>query len=347
MRVLMIVQEINESHWLRGFIVGWVRALAAEVEHLHVLTLAQYAADLPPNVSVYSMGKEEGKNRLRELRRFYGHLGALVGDVDAIFSHMTPRYTYLAAPFASLHHKPQLLWYTHPRHNWELQLAFRAAKWITTADLSSFPFQSPKVHALGHGIDTERFCPLDIPLADPPMVLAVGRITPAKKHDLLLEVAARLAHIQVVIAGAPAAAGDEAYLASLLRRRDELGLGENRFRLVGALQTDELIHVTRQTSVVTNLSALGYFDKAALEGMLIGKPVLAPNPAFSPLWGDYTDQLCLSDLHPQTIAQSIQGILDLPLEERQEMGKALRARTAEAHSLNSLMKRLKNLIEVK
>ena len=47
MRVLMIVQLVDEREWLRGFTVDWIRALAARVERVEVLTLEQGQADLP------------------------------------------------------------------------------------------------------------------------------------------------------------------------------------------------------------------------------------------------------------------------------------------------------------
>ena len=69
MRVLMLVQQIDERDWLRAFIVEWVRALASHVERVDVITLEQGEAALPDNVFVQSMGKERGKNRAAQRAR--------------------------------------------------------------------------------------------------------------------------------------------------------------------------------------------------------------------------------------------------------------------------------------
>ena len=109
MRVLMMVQRVDEDDALLGFTVMWIRALAARVERLYVLALETGEADLPDNVIVYSMGKERGNGNLRELLEFYRGLGKTIRDVDVVFSHMIPRYTWLAAPYAALFRKPQIV----------------------------------------------------------------------------------------------------------------------------------------------------------------------------------------------------------------------------------------------
>ncbi|NJL94361.1 MAG: glycosyltransferase family 4 protein [Anaerolineae bacterium] len=212
MKVLMMVQQLDETHWLRGFTVGWVRALAAEVEHLHVLTLEDGPATLPANVTVASMGKEQGHGRAKQLAAYYRTLARVVPRVDWLFSHMTPRYTWLATPLAQLHRKPQMLWFTHRQVSTELRLALAAARWVSTASPQSFPLAHRKVQVLGHGIDATQFAPDPFtPLDQPPLVLAVGRITPIKHHHVLLQAAALLRDqhgdppVQFAVAGAPAA----------------------------------------------------------------------------------------------------------------------------------------------
>src|SRR5687767_9404656 len=115
MRVLMMVQQIDEQNWLRGFTVGWIRAMARQVDEVQVIALENNGADFPANVHVQSMGKEKGYSRLRELSEFYRALGRVIGKVDVLFSHMTPLYSCLAAPLAATYRKPQMVWFTH-RH---------------------------------------------------------------------------------------------------------------------------------------------------------------------------------------------------------------------------------------
>ena len=192
MRVLMLVQQIDERDWLRAFIVTWVRALAAHVDRLDVLTLERGEAWLPDNVYVRSLGKEGGKNRARELARFHQGMMELAPRADIIFSHMTPRYTLLAAPYAALFRKRQVLWYTHRNPSRQVRLALRFCWRVATAAPDSFPIQSPKVRTLGHGIDTAFYAPDDGPKDMPPSVIHVARLMPIKHQATLVHALAQV-----------------------------------------------------------------------------------------------------------------------------------------------------------
>lgn len=343
----MIVQELNEQSWLRGFIVGWVKALARQVDTVTVLALEHHPTALPDNVRVLSMGKERGYGRLQELREFYCGLWQVIREVDVIFSHMTPRYVWLAAPLAIAFRKPQMLWFIHPRRNREIQLALWLSRWITTATPDSFPIPSPKVYALGHGIDSSIFHPLDtIPKAMPPQVLSVGRMTPIKRHDLFLTVANTLQaeNIQFAIAGGAAAEGDLAYQDQLLAQQKAYGLSDHQFRLLGALDVQALVGQLRQSKLAVNLTPAGSFDKAALEAMLAGVPLLTTNPAFADLLHPYQDLLLVKD-DPAAIAEAIRKVMALPSDKYQVMANQLRDNTLKAHSLDGLMARMVALMQ--
>lgn len=351
MRVLMIVQLVDEHEWLRGFTVGWIRALAAHVDHLDVLTLEAGQADLPANVTVTSMGKERSHNRLRELAGFHRALLRWGRETDVIFSHMTPRYTWLAAPYAAAFHKPQMLWFTHRQVSLELRLALVASRWITTATDTSFPISSPKVHVMGHGIDTARYSPGDQPPDEPPLVMAVGRVSPIKHHHIVLDAAALLRDrygdppVRFAVVGTTAAPGDEEYLQSLIRRRNELGFSADYFKFLGAHAPDDLIALYRRAAIVTNLSPVGLFDKAALEAMLTARPVIVANPAFGGLLGEHRDALLVDGPDDVTgLADRIAALLERTPEQRAAMGRGLRARTAAEHGLDRLMARMVDLM---
>ena len=331
--------------------MAWIRALAAqaEVEHLHVLTLefSQPDVSLPDNVTVQSMGKEHGVGRGPELVAFYRGILRVIRDVDFIFSHMTPRYTWLAAPLAFLFRKPQMLWFTHRKVSVELRAALLAARWAVTASPESFPIQSKKVHVMGHGIDTEIFSPnaeteSD---ADRALILAVGRISPIKNHHVLLEAAALLKDepLKFAIAGKPAAPGDEDYQQKLLDRCAELSLSEEKFALAGAQSMDEMVALYWRASLVVNLSPPGLFDKAVLEAMLTATPVIVTNAIF-----DVGDDFLISDANdPAVVAERIRAVMALSAEERARIGAELREKAASAHGLSRLMARIVALAALK
>jgi glycosyltransferase involved in cell wall biosynthesis len=345
MRVLMIVQLVDEQDWLRGFIVAWIRSLAARVDHLHVLTLEERRASLPDNVSVYSMGKEHGHNRLRELAAFHQTLSRIVPEVDVIFSHMTPRYTWLAAPYAALFRKPQILWFVHRQVSWELRLAHRAAARIATASPESFSLPSSKVTLLGHGIDLAHFYPASEP-APRPSVLSVGRLSPIKNHEILIQAIAHLRdqgcrELQVAIAGGetPENPGYAKHLRDIVR---SLRL-ENQVRLLGAVPYRDIPTLYREAALTVNLCPTGGMDKAALESMACGVPALVHNETFLPLLESYESVLWCQHLDPQRVAAQLQGLLSQSPRWRAEVGSQLRQRIKAGYSLDVLTERLVDL----
>ncbi|MBC6937457.1 MAG: glycosyltransferase [Chloroflexi bacterium] len=342
MRVLMIVQQVDESHWLRGFTVGWIRALAAQVAALDVLALEAAPTDLPDNVTVFSMGKERGKNRARELWNFQRGMLRFAPRADVIFSHMTPLYTILAAPYAALFGKKQVLWYTHRQVDTALRLADRLVWRVTTAVPDSYGIPSGKARALGHGIDTDFFAPGDGPPPDDlPVVLQVARLMPIKRQETLIRALAKGVPARAVFVGA-----DEqgtGYADRLKALAQELNVPVT---FTGGLPAAEVRGWYRRAAVAVNLSPAGLFDKAVLESLACGTPTIVCNPAFDPLLGSCQPTLRINDPDDvDGLAARLLKLLALAEGDTRAMGDMLRKHTVEQHSLRQLMARLVRVFE--
>jgi glycosyltransferase involved in cell wall biosynthesis len=107
---------------------------------------------------------------------------------------------------------------------------------------------------------------------DPPLILSVGIQLPRKGHDVLLRALAGVAHLpwQAVIAGQVL---DEAYGASLVRLRDELGLGA-RVSLAGPVSAFELETLYRQASVFALATRFEGYGMVFGEAMAHGLPIV-------------------------------------------------------------------------
>ncbi len=342
MRVLMIVQLVDEGDWLRGFIVPWIRSLAAHVDHLHVLTLEQREARLPENVTLHTMGKELGYRRLRELAAFHQTLSRITPQIDVIFSHMTPRYTWLAAPYAALFRKPQVLWFVHRQRSFELRLAHYATARIVTASPESFPFRSPKVRLLGHGIDLAHFYPAQQPVSQP-LIVSVGRLSPIKNHDILIKAAAQLRDagypdVQIKIAG-DETPENPGYAQTLRELICSLGL-EQQVQLIGAVPYVKIPDLYRQAALTANFSPTGGMDKAVLESMACGVPTLVHNRTFLTLLEDDASSLWNEVLEPEIVASRLANLLSHPLQWRAALGGRLAERVRASYGLDALTERL-------
>jgi glycosyltransferase involved in cell wall biosynthesis len=343
----MLVQQIDERDWLRAFIVTWVRALAAHVDRLDILTLERGEAWLPDNVYVRSMGKEDGKNRARELLRFHQGMMELAPHADVIFSHMTPRYSLLAAPYAALFRKRQVLWYTHRNPSRQARLATRVIWRAATAAPDSYPVDSPKVRALGHGIDADFYAPDASAKNTPPTIVHVARLMPIKHQATLIRAIANLLDAQAVFVG-DVPTGQEGYrdyADSLKKLAAELGVAQ-RVTFAGGLLAPAVRDTYRQATLAVNLSPVGLFDKAALESMATGVPTLVSTHAFDALLGDNPDQFRIDG--PEDVdglTARLRDLLALSPQQRAALGAIQRERVVAAHSLTQLMPRLVRLFE--
>ena len=351
MRLLMITQKLDAADPILAFTLDWVRELAARVEHLDVICLEDYtqAGDLPPNASSYSLGKDRGKNRVRELLTFYQLLIRLAPTVDAYFSHMVPRYTWLAAPIAGLFQIPQYLWYTHRTNSFELRLATMLCRAVFSAVPDSFPFATEKLNAIGHGINLNLFAPDPTVLhAIPPLIVQVARLMPIKHQATLLQAAHQLKSIglsfQLAIIGAVPPGQDQTYLDGLQQLVATLDL-EADVSFTGGLTPEQVLQYLRQASIAVNLSPPGLFDKAALESMIVGVPTVVSNAAFDGLLRDHRATLRIDSPNDVTgLVTALSALLSSAMEDRRLLALDIQGRARTAHSLEGLMDRLVGLI---
>ena len=354
MRLLLFNLMTDESDPVLGFACGWIRELAARCEYVDVITMYRGAHQLPPNVRVYSAGRERGLNKPLRLARFYRHLLRLLRErrYDACFAHMMPLFAGLAGPLLSARGVPTALWYTHRARSAQLRLGLAMSRRVVSADATSFPYDTTKLRVIGHGIDCDFYSPPSPALpplggqgdwtAKPgqhPLIVQVARLAAVKHQATTIAAAAgteaRLALIGGAQPGSPA--GYERELRALIRR---LG-AEERCRLIGDAPAAEVVGWYRRAAVAVNMSPVGLFDKAALESMACGVPTVVCNPAFAPLLGEHADLLLAAGPEDaRGLSERLTRLLALSAAERAAIGAVLRDNVRREHSLPAMIERL-------
>lgn len=357
MRLLLFNLMTDEADPVLGFACGWIRELAARCEFVDVITMYRGMYQLPPNVRVFSAGRERGLGRPMRVVGFYRHLLRLLRErrYDACFAHMMPLFAGLAGPMLSARGIPTTLWYTHRSRSAQLRLGTAMSRWVVSADATSFPYSTEKLRVIGHGIDCGFYAPLPPSSTLPPQGgNGVSRPTEASELPWVVQVA-RLAAVKHQAATIQAVAGAEArlaliggvqpgyprqYEAQLRELIQRLGF-EERCQLLGDARAAEVLQWYRQATVAVNLSPAGLFDKAALESMACGVPTVVCNPAFAPLLGDHAP-LLLTD-GPQDargLRERLARLFALSAAERTAIGAALRENVRREHSLPAMVERL-------
>lgn len=370
MKLLMITRKVDQDDALAGFTYNWIKKIAKKIDSLKVICLEKgNISGLPENVEIYSLNRDKYSRSSRLIRRLALYLNfqklawQLTPGVDGVFCHMNPEYTILIAPYAKLFKKELVSWYTHKAVTWRLKLMEKLADVVLTASPESFRLASKKVVVTGHGIDVEKFKPLNVILSDSEesrskrtgsfgfcpqddekeskifTVLSVGRISPTKDYETLIKAADILQDkldFKIKIIGSPGLFEQASYFFSLKEMVEKMNLRE-RVEFVGAVPHGEIVFYFKSADLFVNLSDTGSLDKAVLEAMASGTLVLTSNEAFNKI---LPSELMVKKNQPEILAQKILWVFNLNQDRKKELSGKLRQIVVESHNLDKLVEKI-------
>jgi glycosyltransferase involved in cell wall biosynthesis len=330
MNLLVFNYAVDETHPVLAFAVPLLRELAGRFEHVDVLTMYEGPHHLPPNVKVWSAGRERGYSRLRRVLAFYRAALRILRErrIDVCFVHMNHVFAPLFWPLARLRRIPMLLWYAHGTVSMNLRVAHRAVDKVISATPESFRIRSTKTEFIGHGVDTALFTPAPRHGGEELVIVTAGRVGPVKQIDVIIDALRdwRGARWRFEIAGAPTSPQEEAYAQRLVSETR----GEP-VQWLGTLAAPELARVLRRADVFVSVSGTGSLDKALLEAAASGTLVLTSNDAFVGLVGAAGLHECIIQPARASVIEGLERLLALSEAERDAIRTRLRA-LAEQHS---------------
>lgn len=347
MKLLVLTQKVDMNDPVLGFFHGWLLEFAKHCEQVIVICLSKGEYDLPKNVKVLSLGKEQcadesglkrGFTQIKYIYRFYKFIWLERGNYDVVFAHMNPEYVILGTPPWKFFGKKIALWYTHKSVDLKLRLAEKFADVIFTASRESFRLKSNKVIVTGHGIDTLEFWPTKEKRKNGLKIITVGRISPTKDYETLIDavqtVSRQISGVSLDIVGNVGTPEQGDYLFQLKNSVNEKGLN-GTIKFVGPIPHNKIVSVLQQADLFINLSHTGSLDKAVLEAMSCGTPVLTSNEAFSDIIAKYG--LIFEKKNSRDLAAKIEAVLSgkliVPKTE-------LRDEVVKNHSLSKLIPKI-------
>jgi glycosyltransferase involved in cell wall biosynthesis len=335
MKLLVVTQAVDADSSTLGFFIAWLKEFSGRCDEVFVIGLSVGTHDLPANVRVLSMGKERGAGKPSRVFSYWQLLRSVLPRVDGVFIHMCPEYLIAGWPFIAASRKPVFLWYAHRQKSLRLRLAAALADVVGTISEGSFPYALKKRAAFGHGIPTDRFAPSAAPPV-PGRLVAVGRIAPIKRLELLIDALALLRArgraATLELWGAPAMPSDAAYEAALRRRVAERGL-DAYVAFKGPAPYARMPEIAASAEVALNACPDGALDKAVLEAMACARPVVVTNRTFVAEFGPDAAR-CLAAADPAAIADRVEGFLGRP---DPGLGERLRGVVVRGHALDRLV----------
>lgn len=349
MRLLILTQKIDINDDVLGFFHRWVEEFAKHCEKVIVICLQKGEYNLPENVKVLSLGKPA--NRIKYLYRFYKYIWQERKNYDAVFVHMNPEYVVLGGLLWKLLGKKIGLWYAHGSAPFTLRIAEKLAHIIFTSTKSGFRLPSKKVNVVGQGIDSAAFQPRNKKsnLKNQKFnIITIGRISPVKNIEILIEAVEILykdgLKFKVDIIGGPGLPEQEAYLNGLKRMVKEKQI-ESVINFLGPIPNKDIASHLQAADLFVNMSHTGSLDKAILESMACGLPILTCNEALKDVLGDYKSRLIFKRGDTSGLVEKILSIRNLSTEDVSRMGSNLREIVSLNHSIENLITKILNKIK--
>lgn len=351
MKLLIVTQKVDKTDPFLGFFHKWIEEFATHFEAITVVCLYEGQHSLPPNVRVFSLGKERGASKLGYIARFYRLITRERHAYDRVFVHMNPIYVVLAGWLWHSMGKKVTMWYTHKQVDTKLKIAAKYTDMIFTASQESFQLQSASVMVTGHGIEVEKFAEMSrtkVLGSEPLRIAVVGRITPIKGIITMIEAAHVLVEkwakqFEIVFIGDAVNAADEQYKKKCLDLAETYNLGD-KIQFVGSISAEGIATVYAAADATVNLTPTGGVDKVVLESMAAGVPAFSSNEAFKAYFGDMTSQLYFTEKNAEELAGKIMDLFNTG--NPAVVGAALQKVVRERSDVTALVTRLSETIQI-
>jgi glycosyltransferase involved in cell wall biosynthesis len=325
MRLIFVTQQVDPASPVLGATVAKIRALAARADEVVVLADGAVEGVLPENCRVHLF---RSPTRAGRGLRFEAALARELRPLPAaVIAHMCPIYAVLAAPVRPLGVRI-LLWFTHWRASGLLGLAERVSSAVLTVERRSFPLESAKVRAIGHGIDLTEFPCVERAAREGLTLAALGRTSPAKGLDTVVRAVALVPEVRLVVRGPSLTDEERRHRGELERLVQQLDVAD-RVELGEPVPRSEVPALLGQADALVNNMRAGATDKVVYEAAATCLPVLASNPALD---GFLPAELRFAREDAHELAARIRA---LTAADRAALGRELRARVERDHSVES------------
>jgi len=347
MKLLILTQKIDRNDPILGFFHKWIEEFTKNFENVTVICLQKGNFDLPDNVKVLSLGKENGKNSFKYIFNFYKYIFRERKNYDAVFVHMNPIYVVLGGIFWKIWKKKIYLWYVHQSVDIKLKIAEKFVSKIFTASKSSFLLRSSKILVVGHGIDASCYDCENKNFEKRNIILQVGRITKIKHCDTLIkafcDLKKKIIDAELWFIGLPINENDKIYQENLIKLSEELQV-LNFVKFKGSVPNNQMSDFYCQSSVLINSSPIGLFDKVVFEAMAAKVPVVTSNEFFADYFGKYKDFLLYKEGDINDLQKKIFDVLSQK-KLQNEIGEFLFEQVKEKASIKKLIEKISKEIK--
>jgi len=296
MKLFMITQALDLDDPVLSVYHGWVVELAIHVETLEVVVLKEGRHELPANVRVYSLGKEEilqgtmiYHSTLRPVVyawRFLKLVWKLRKNYNAVFVHMNQEYLLISGWLWKLMGKRMYLWRNHYVGSMLTDIAAIFCDKVFCTSKHSYTAKYGKTVFMPVGVDTNRFSSDEHVVRTPRSILFFARMSPSKRPEILLGALALLKKGGISFTasfyGSPLPK-DVVWYEALKKHGQSIG---SEISFYAGVRNEDASVVFHAHEVFVNASPPGMLDKTMFEASAAGCLVLTTSQDFIEQMGD-------------------------------------------------------------
>lgn len=346
MKLLIFTQKVDKNDSTLGFFHEWILEFSKKFDAVKVICLYKGEYNLPENVEVFSLGKENGASSISQIFSLYRYIFKLNGQYDRVFVHMNPIYLVLCGWYWKLKGIPSYMWYVHKSVDLKLRIATSLVKKVFTSAKESFRLNTDKVVYLGHGIDVGHLPYSTHTYNNNPLeIFHVGRVTPIKNIEIIILLAHELKTNgltpNVIISGDSVTESDKVYKLKLDELIREKGL-ENYVTFRKGVVYQDLPHELKNVNITINMVPPGGMDKVVLTSLLLGIPVFTANTAFADVFGEYRRLFMYKYQDVDDLARKVTAFIKM--EKAEQIINELSRKVRENYSLQKLIDKVTSIM---
>jgi len=258
-----------------------------------------------------------------------------------VFHHMSPRTAVFPGIIFRMIGIPQGLWYSHASKPISLRIAKKTVNYIFTSTQKSFPIHSNKISIVGHGIPIKKFKGIRGTVRRTGAILYLGRISPVKQLNFLIEELSRVrSQLPVVFVGSE---DQSAYARELnmMAKKAQINLTINK-----SINYSEVPQMMSSFKYFYS-GTRGSVDKVALEAAIAGCLILSVEQITLDLTGMSSGWAFIKQKTPQNIADQIRFLESLEDGELRKLQKIVTEECIEKNNLNSTVTKIVQVLKSK
>jgi len=338
MKLLIITQKVNKNDSILGFFHRWIVEFSKHFESIVVICLEKGLSDLPDNVKVLSLGKENSVSKVKYLVNFYKFIWQERKNYDAVFVHMNQEYVLLGGLFWRLLGKKITMWRNHHAGSILTDISSVFCSKVFCTSKFSYTAKYKKTVLMPVGIDTDLFFLKKEIVREPHSILFLSRIAPVKRPDLLLEALMELKrrgiNFKASFFGDPLPI-DQKFYQTLKDKVKDNDMNDC-VQFCKGIPNEQTVEIYNQHKIFVNLSTSGMYDKTIFEAMACGCLVLASNKN---LRGLVNDRFIFEEGNLNELQSKLKDLLTMSAGDKHEYISNFKS-IAVNNSLDFLAKKL-------